>query len=309
MPRQFVDLSALIALYGLAVSFVFIRVVGVGTLTAISHDVILNDGGAGWGVVAACWIFMAILVARVAFHFVKHGAPMDLAVYGTPTSRLLWSGLTLLVGAFFLARHGEVSGAILHAWSVFFVLSLVYIAAADLRGARYRIMDRLLGMPPLRHSPRILDDTLQPPSQPLAPEEAMPQSVAHTPLPVIVATFARIMSHFGHQLPEEDVIHRRRGRIGDPEDGDYGYGDTVYYLFGQDEQGEYLDFYMAHRIAGDTHGRIREDGRYESLDVVSPFGPVVSDDPEEYARNQAEDQAEVSRIHALLAAKGFPSSY
>jgi hypothetical protein len=129
------------------------------------------------------------------------------------------------------------------------------------------------------------------------------------PLGPIQDSFARLMSHFGHRLPEEDVALRRRGRIGDPEDGDYGYGDSVYYLFGQDEQGEYLDFYMLHRIAGDQHGRIREDGSIEWLEVVSPFGPVVSDDPVEYARRQAEDQAEVSRIHALLKAKGFPSCY
>lgn len=125
----------------------------------------------------------------------------------------------------------------------------------------------------------------------------------------IPATFARLFSHFGHQLPD-DFRQRGRGRIcDDPDDGDYGHGDTVYYLFGQDDQGEYLDFYMAHRIAGDQHGRIRDDGSIEWLEVVSPFGPVVSDDPEEYARNKAEDQAEVTRIHAMLEAKGFPSSY
>jgi hypothetical protein len=137
----------------------------------------------------------------------------------------------------------------------------------------------------------------------------MPPADPQKPLTTIQSTFAHLMDYFGHQLPDDDVLHRRRGRIGDPEDGDYGRGDTVYYLFGQDEQGEYLDFYMAHRVAGDQHGRIREDGSIDWLEVVSPFGPVVSDDPVEYARRRAEDQAEVTRIHAMLKAKGFPSSY
>jgi len=137
----------------------------------------------------------------------------------------------------------------------------------------------------------------------------MTESESHKPIPTIQTAFAHLMDHFGHRLPDDDVLHRRRGRTGDPEDGDYGRGDSVYYLFGQDEQGEYLDFYMAHRIAGDQHGRIREDGSIEWLEVVSPFGPVVSDDPVEYARRQVEDQDEVTRIHAMLAEKGFPSSY
>ncbi len=129
------------------------------------------------------------------------------------------------------------------------------------------------------------------------------------PLGQIQLAFAKMMDHFGHILPEDDVAQRRRGRIGDPEDGDYGYGDSVYYLFGQDDRGEYLDFYMLHRIAGDTHGRIREDGSYEGLDVISPFGPVRSSDPEEDARLRAKDQAEVNRIRSMLEAKGFPSCY
>lgn len=74
-------------------------------------------------------------------------------------------------------------------------------------------------------------------------------------------------------------------------------------------QGKYLDFYMCHRIAGDRHGRIREDSSIAWLEVISPFGPVISDDPVENARRQAEDQAEVARIREMLKAKGFPSSY
>ncbi|AGX87726.1 hypothetical protein [Candidatus Symbiobacter mobilis] len=59
-------------------------------------------------------------------------------------------------------------------------------------------------------------------------------------LAAIQATLAHLMDHCGHRLPDEDVIHRRRGHIGG-EDGDYGRGDTVHYLFGRDEPGEFLD--------------------------------------------------------------------
>jgi len=107
------------------------------------------------------------------------------------------------------------------------------------------------------------------------------------------------------------VLHRRRGRLGgdDDDDGDYGYGDVVTYLFGQDERGEYLDFYMRHRIAGDQHIRIYEDGSSERLEVISPFGPRVSDDPVENERLRREDGEEYQRIRGMLDAKGFPSSY
>jgi hypothetical protein len=129
------------------------------------------------------------------------------------------------------------------------------------------------------------------------------------PLSILQETFAKMLSHFGHQLPEDDVLHRRRGRIGDENDGDYGHGDVVTYLFGQDARGEYLDFYMCHRFAGDQHIRIYEDGSWERLDVISPFGPRVSDDPVENERWRREDQEEVARIRAILDAKGLSSSY
>ena len=142
------------------------------------------------------------------------------------------------------------------------------------------------------------------PTEPLTTEPTMTKS-----LPLIQTTFANMLSRFGHQLPDDDVLHRRRGRIGDDDDGDYGYGDVVTYLFGQDERGEYLDFYMRHRFAGDQHIRIYEDGSSERLEVISPFGPRVSDDPVENERLRREDREEYQRIRAMLDAKGFPSSY
>jgi hypothetical protein len=129
------------------------------------------------------------------------------------------------------------------------------------------------------------------------------------PLALLQDTFAKMLSRFGHQLPDDDVLHRRRGLLGYDDDGDYGHGDVVTYLFGKNERGEYLDFYMKHRVAGDQHIRIYEDASCERLEVASPVGPRRSDDPVENERLRREDRDEVERIHALLNAKGFRSSY
>ena len=135
-----------------------------------------------------------------------------------------------------------------------------------------------------------------------------PSSKPENTLALLQATFANMLSHFGHQLPDDDVLHRRRGRVGGDDDGDYGHGDVVTYLFGRDERGEYLDFYMCHRFAGDQHIRIYEDGSSERLEVISPFGPRISDDPVQNERWRREDQEEVERIRAILRNKGFSSS-
>ena len=125
------------------------------------------------------------------------------------------------------------------------------------------------------------------------------------PLGNIQVTFARHLSHFGHELPAEDVRLRRRGMLcADEDGGDYGYGDAVRYLFGQDEQGEYLDYYLRHRLAGDRHVRIREDGSTEDLDTVPHWRPCA-DVPTEDARLQARYVEEVNRISRMLHAKGF----
>jgi hypothetical protein len=132
---------------------------------------------------------------------------------------------------------------------------------------------------------------------------------SNKPLALLQATFNSMLGYFGHQLPDDDVLHRRRGRLGEDNDGgDYGYGDVVTYLFGQDDRGEYLDYYMRHRIAGDSHIRIYEDGSWEQLDVISPFARG-SADPIENERLRREDREEVARIRAILHAKGFSSSY
>lgn len=51
------------------------------------------------------------------------------------------------------------------------------------------------------------------------------------------------------RLPARDMKLQRRGRILDA-------GWAIWYLFGTDEKGEYLDYYASHRMTNDRHVRI-----------------------------------------------------
>ena len=70
--------------------------------------------------------------------------------------------------------------------------------------------------------------------------------------------FARSFEPWGIQLPDEGVKHRARGKINKA-------GWTIWYLFGSDEKGEYLDYYATHRMTSDSHTRIREAVSYTHL--------------------------------------------
>lgn len=124
------------------------------------------------------------------------------------------------------------------------------------------------------------------------------------PLSLIQKAFARFFSYFGHTLPDDNVRLRKRGQIGGEDDGDYGMGDVVQYLFGHNERGEYLDFYCRHRHAGDQHWRIFEDGGMEELEVPTSWSRA-SDDPEENARFKEEFYAYNNRVYQMLRDKGF----
>ena len=75
---------------------------------------------------------------------------------------------------------------------------------------------------------------------------------------------------WGITLPPEHVREKRRGKIVES-------GWAIWYLFGSDERGEYLDYYASHRMTDDRHVRTREDGTEECLPAISSFR-VVSED-------------------------------
>jgi hypothetical protein len=72
-------------------------------------------------------------------------------------------------------------------------------------------------------------------------------------------------------LPPDHIEERRQGKL-------VAAGWAIWYLFGEDELGEYLDYYASHRMTNDRHIRIREDGTEECLPTVSTMR-IISQDP------------------------------
>lgn len=112
-----------------------------------------------------------------------------------------------------------------------------------------------------------------------------------------VDQFSRDFSNWAIRLPPEAVAQRRRGRIN-------AEGWAIWYLFGVDDRGEYLDYYAAHRMTDDRHVRIYAGGEREYLPTIQSFR-ACSDDPAEDGRLDAEFTAENQRVAGLLEAKGF----
>jgi hypothetical protein len=81
-------------------------------------------------------------------------------------------------------------------------------------------------------------------------------------------------------------------------------GWAIWFRFGSDEDGEYLDYYAAHRMTNDRHVRLRDSGTEEDLPALSTIR-LVSTDPAEDARLLGEHLAENRRTEQLLSEKGF----
>lgn len=109
--------------------------------------------------------------------------------------------------------------------------------------------------------------------------------------------FSRDFSHLAIQLPPQDIAQRHRGRINQE-------GWAIWYLFGGDERGEYLDYYAAHRMTDDRHVRIYASGEREDLPTIQSVR-LCSDDPVENQRLADELFAKNQHVAALLESKGF----
>lgn len=79
---------------------------------------------------------------------------------------------------------------------------------------------------------------------------------------LIADIFVKRFTHWKISLPEEDLKNRRSGHI-------QNAGWLIQYCFGKDETGEYMDYYAAHRMTDDSHVRIYDDGRVETLPAIS----------------------------------------
>ena len=113
----------------------------------------------------------------------------------------------------------------------------------------------------------------------------------------VIDVFASHFEAWEIRLPEEAVRSRERGKINQA-------GWSIWYLFGSDEQGDYLDYYAAHRMTNDSHVRIREDGSVASLPSLNDMF-IGSEDPAENTRLKAEFHQRNKEIAELLKAKGF----
>jgi hypothetical protein len=112
-----------------------------------------------------------------------------------------------------------------------------------------------------------------------------------------VAEFNRRFSHWQIRLPADAVRFRRRGKIMEK-------GWVIWFLFGTDDSGEYLDYYASHRMTSDDHVRVYADGREESLPAIQDLR-FCSDDPAEDARLEAEYFARNQAVARMLEEKGF----
>lgn len=78
----------------------------------------------------------------------------------------------------------------------------------------------------------------------------------------------------------------------------------IWYLFGSDERDEYLDYYASHRLTTDRHVRVYVNGNEEYLPTIQNMR-MVSRDPDEDARLEAEYFASNQRVSRMLEEKGF----
>ena len=97
-------------------------------------------------------------------------------------------------------------------------------------------------------------------------------------------------------LPEEDL---RKAKWIHPE-----AGWLIQYCFGKDDNGEYLDYYAAHRMTEDCHVRIYQDGQVEQLPALYGIR-IVKKDPEEDKRLEEEYYRHNREVTRMLARKGF----
>jgi hypothetical protein len=104
-------------------------------------------------------------------------------------------------------------------------------------------------------------------------------------------------AQYGIYLPHEDIAGRQRGKI-------VKGGWAIWYLFGIDKMGEYLDYYASHRMTSDRHLRLYANGKEKELPIIILIR-LCSDDPAEDAKLEARFRARNRRVNRLLKKKGF----
>ena len=114
----------------------------------------------------------------------------------------------------------------------------------------------------------------------------------------IESAFNARFAHWGITLPPEDIAQRRRGKI-------VKAGWAIWYLFGSDEKGEYLDYYASHRMTNDRHVRIWEDGQQRAMESYWQMLVYDADVPGDKERAEDEYREHNRRVSEVLKRKGF----
>jgi len=123
------------------------------------------------------------------------------------------------------------------------------------------------------------------------------QTLQPTGMHEIESIFDKTFAHWEIRLPPDAIAERRRGKI-------VKRGWAIWYLFGTDERGEYVDYYASHRMTNDRHVRIYADGSKKDLPTILS-SRRCSEDPEADARLEAEFQDSNAKTAKILEDKGF----
>lgn len=112
-----------------------------------------------------------------------------------------------------------------------------------------------------------------------------------------IVNFNRCFETLEIELPKEVAENQQRGKI-------VKRGWTIWYLFGRDEVGDYLDYYASHRMTNDRHVRLYADGSSKALNSYCRMRKI-SYDPEENRRLENEFWEYNERVSRELESKGF----
>ena len=114
---------------------------------------------------------------------------------------------------------------------------------------------------------------------------------------LIADAYNKRFAHWKIKLPEENLKNGQSGYIQQA-------GWLIQYCFGEDENGEYMDYYAAHRMTDDSHLRIYADGREKALPTLNGW-VLCSEDPVEAKRLEEEHDARNREVVEMLVEKGF----
>ena len=112
-----------------------------------------------------------------------------------------------------------------------------------------------------------------------------------------IVNFNRSFETWGIELPREAAENQQRGKIVES-------GWTIWYLFGRDEAGDYLDYCASHRMTNDRHVRLYADGSSKGLNSYRSIRRI-SNDPEEDRQLENEFWEHNERVSRELESKGF----